>query len=362
MVSNPCAGQKEQAVEAPTLTIQLLPEFSLTNAAYSSKAGGDDPTRNINVPWIPQYISGLYKYGVAIAGVMAAVMMMIGGLRYLTAGGSSGRVSKAKEQIVDSLLGLLLVLGSYLVLNTVNPDLVTFRDLEMMKIEKTLYEVSPGIAEGAPDPIDKSQPEAPSNIPKPKPTSGPVGQDNVPFFMQYDPKWNPKDLSWMPAGTKGSRTDCTSIAQRGCGTTSLAMVLNYYGAGTDPMKTAAWGLGCTGGWQPFATVSKLGKEFSGFKGDYIGSRKTDITQRMDKLISLVNSGKPVIYNCAPCKGWDVNGKPRNYGGHYIVLTGYDKASQSFRVNDPGRPHSSNIKTITYEAVANNWVVAVYVHK
>lgn len=357
------SGTSVLALTATNATV-AIPELSIPipNIQFSEakvfKQGGE---ANLSLPWIAQYVTGLYRYLVAIGGVVAAVMMMIGGFLYLTAG-DSNRLARGKQFIVDALTGLVLILATYLLLNVINPDLVTYQNTEIAQIEKILFEVSPGIAPNAPDPVDPKAPPQPATIPKPQPSSGPTGSDGVPWFMQYDPKWNPKDLSWMPASIKAGRNDCTSIAQRGCGTTSLAMVLNFYGAGTDPMKTAAWGLGCKGGWQPYATLDAIGKQFSGFKGEYIGNRKSDINKRMDKLISLVNSGQPIIYNCAPCEGWDVSGKPRSYGGHYMVLTGYDQASRTFRVNDPGRGAGSRIRTMTYDFVANNWVVAVYIHR
>jgi hypothetical protein len=75
---------------------------------------------------LSEYIQTVYKYSVGIAAVMAAVVMMIGGLMYLTAG-SSERVARGKEFIVDSLTGLLVILCAYLILNTVNPDTLTLQ-------------------------------------------------------------------------------------------------------------------------------------------------------------------------------------------------------------------------------------------
>lgn len=76
---------------------------------------------------IGDYIAAAYKYGVAIASIIAAIMMMIGGFQYLTAGGDASRVSAAKGRIVDAIVGLCLTLGAYLILNTINPDLVSLR-------------------------------------------------------------------------------------------------------------------------------------------------------------------------------------------------------------------------------------------
>ena len=70
------------------------------------------------------YIIKVYKFAVGIAAILAAVMMMVGGFMYLTAA-DSGRVSRGKEYIVDSLTGLAVVFGAFLLLNTVNPDTVS---------------------------------------------------------------------------------------------------------------------------------------------------------------------------------------------------------------------------------------------
>lgn len=70
------------------------------------------------------YIELVYKYAVNVAAVLATVMFMIGGLLYLTSGGDSGRVGVAKKRMTDAVIGLVLTLGAYLLLNTVNPNLV----------------------------------------------------------------------------------------------------------------------------------------------------------------------------------------------------------------------------------------------
>ncbi|HTW96191.1 MAG TPA: hypothetical protein VMD74_00850, partial [Candidatus Methylomirabilis sp.] len=61
---------------------------------------------------------------VGAVGVLAAVVLMIGGLMWITAGGSSDRIGEAKAMITASLTGLVLALTSYLILSQVNPALV----------------------------------------------------------------------------------------------------------------------------------------------------------------------------------------------------------------------------------------------
>lgn len=76
---------------------------------------------------IAHYMDIVYSFLVSIVGAIAATMIMVGGFKYLTSGGDASRVSAAKKQILDALLGLILVLTSYVLLNTINPALLTFK-------------------------------------------------------------------------------------------------------------------------------------------------------------------------------------------------------------------------------------------
>ena len=76
---------------------------------------------------IAKYIRVIYKYAIGIVGILAAVVLMIGGVMWIVAGGSATRIGEAKAWIGASLTGLLLALMSYLILATVNPALVDFK-------------------------------------------------------------------------------------------------------------------------------------------------------------------------------------------------------------------------------------------
>jgi hypothetical protein len=54
-------------------------------------------------------------------------MMVIGGYSYMTASGNAEQSGKGVEMIWSSMIGLALLFGAYLLLNTINPDLVNFK-------------------------------------------------------------------------------------------------------------------------------------------------------------------------------------------------------------------------------------------
>lgn len=67
-------------------------------------------------------LNSWFRIGIALAGLLAVVMIVIGGIQYATTDAMTDK-SGGKEKIMNALWGLLLALTTYLILNTVNPAL-----------------------------------------------------------------------------------------------------------------------------------------------------------------------------------------------------------------------------------------------
>jgi hypothetical protein len=87
------------------------------------------------IPWLAKYIGNMYRYGVVIGAVLATMMIMIGGMMYLSAGLNPQLASRGKEFIIGAVTGLVLLLGSYVLLNTINPNLTSLKPI-MVEIAK----------------------------------------------------------------------------------------------------------------------------------------------------------------------------------------------------------------------------------
>jgi hypothetical protein len=88
------------------------------------------------------YLGVMYNFLISIVGVITAVMMMVGGFQYLTAGGDKSKVDAGKERIKNALVGMVLALSSFLILNTINPDLLVFKVPEIGGVRKVTLDVS----------------------------------------------------------------------------------------------------------------------------------------------------------------------------------------------------------------------------
>jgi hypothetical protein len=70
------------------------------------------------------YLEWLFTFAISIAGILAVLMIVIGGMQYITAYGNPSRIENAKNRITQALIGLLLAVSAWLILYTINPDLV----------------------------------------------------------------------------------------------------------------------------------------------------------------------------------------------------------------------------------------------
>ncbi len=82
-------------------------------------------------------IANLYDLALMFSGVLAFGAIVYGGILWTIAGGNSSKVGQARDIMTNALLGILLLLGSYLILHTINPALTTLSFPEIQKIPST---------------------------------------------------------------------------------------------------------------------------------------------------------------------------------------------------------------------------------
>jgi len=86
------------------------------------------------MPSIEQFFIDIYILIISIAGVIALMALIIGGIRYLTSAGEPEKLSKAKKQILAVFWGMVILLGSYIILYNINPDLVNIQIPELSDV------------------------------------------------------------------------------------------------------------------------------------------------------------------------------------------------------------------------------------
>ncbi len=112
-VSNNCGGGR---VSPATLGTEYAGQIGL---------GGKD---------IRSTIASIIRTAMGLLGIVAVVIILIGGFTWMTAGGNDDKVGEAKKWIFAGIIGLAIILSAYalssfvinnLISATVNPDVYT---------------------------------------------------------------------------------------------------------------------------------------------------------------------------------------------------------------------------------------------
>lgn len=89
--------------------------------------------------FVGNYLSIIFKLAIGIISALAVIMLIVAGIQYMGEDSIFGK-TKAKNQMANALLGLLIALGSFAILNTISPDLIGNKGLSIKKISIELDE------------------------------------------------------------------------------------------------------------------------------------------------------------------------------------------------------------------------------
>lgn len=73
-------------------------------------------------------VQQIYILALGLGALVALLMIVLAGYRYLTASGNAQQVEGAKEGFASAFIGLIVIFVAFILLYLVNPDLVRFRD------------------------------------------------------------------------------------------------------------------------------------------------------------------------------------------------------------------------------------------
>lgn len=122
----------------PELQISI-PGLKFTSSSSVKYVANRDGSYYVEIPWLSEYMAAVYNYGLAIAGILAAIVLMGGGVIWLVSGGDASKISQAKELIIGSITGLVILFSSYVILFQVNPDLLKFKPITIGMIKESEF-------------------------------------------------------------------------------------------------------------------------------------------------------------------------------------------------------------------------------
>ena len=124
-----CTGYAEDGSDFP-VGCTNTPTTTTTNSTYNLLAPLPD-TNNGTMDTFPTgdsgalsgYLNLMIKLFIGICAVLAVVMIVMGGIEYMTSELISSKQA-GKDRILHAIFGLILALGAWTILNTINPKLL----------------------------------------------------------------------------------------------------------------------------------------------------------------------------------------------------------------------------------------------
>ncbi len=80
------------------------------------------------------YVAYLFNFVLSLLGFLVLFSVVIGGIKYLTSAGNPENLKDARKQIFSALIGSFILLGSWLIISTINPYFLELEELELEKI------------------------------------------------------------------------------------------------------------------------------------------------------------------------------------------------------------------------------------
>lgn len=110
-------------------TLYTVLGTALTMAPMSVFAAGISPTtKPENLPTEISFgalLIAVINWFLGLVGLLAVLMLIYGGFRYLTSGGNEESTTKAKNTIIYAIIGIVIVILSYAIVFTITDALGT---------------------------------------------------------------------------------------------------------------------------------------------------------------------------------------------------------------------------------------------
>lgn len=123
--------------------VLIAPFFLFTLKGFAVSAGCSSGGPCLSPPGISEgktsdfteLLRWLLRFMFYASGILAVLMLVIGGVQYVLAGstGNPEKIGDAQSRLLAALGGLVLALGAWIILNTINPNLLKI-DLDLRPV------------------------------------------------------------------------------------------------------------------------------------------------------------------------------------------------------------------------------------
>lgn len=140
----PDVAKQTYEMYAPKLQVDVP---GLTFDGNITAEDGDNGIKSYSVPYLATYINAVYKYSLGLGVLIAIIIIMYSGMRWMTAFGNAKAVSEARSMIGNAVSGLALLFGVYSILYVLNPNLSNLNSIQILAPKQEVFETSSLVGE-----------------------------------------------------------------------------------------------------------------------------------------------------------------------------------------------------------------------
>jgi hypothetical protein len=119
--------------------IDLLVRFITVGHAHAASFNLAIPG-NIDTSATPSpagFIANFYQFGMVLAGILAFVVIVYAGVKYAISRGNPTQQGDATDRLTQAFLGILLLVGAYIILFVLNPGLTKLELPRLVQIDRS---------------------------------------------------------------------------------------------------------------------------------------------------------------------------------------------------------------------------------
>lgn len=184
-------------------------------------------------------INRLYRFGIAAGALVLVFFVVLAGYFYIT-GGEQAK-AKGKTILQNSMVGVALLLGSYILLRFLNPNITMYKSIQPPIFSATIPSCEEVFGTDCTkfvsgEDSDGNAPVTPGNE-KDGVVYGGSTFNNFPRWYQGAQPWGSQRY--------GNASNCSVYKDGGCGPSAFAAIVKYYvdhnGASISPVIRATYG-------------------------------------------------------------------------------------------------------------------------
>jgi hypothetical protein len=102
---------KKVAASVATTAAMVLPAVALAQVDIGLNEAG--ASIGLSSTDVRTTIGGVIRGFMGLLGIVAVVIILLGGFKWMTAGGSEEKVAEAKKLIYSGIIGLIIIMSAY---------------------------------------------------------------------------------------------------------------------------------------------------------------------------------------------------------------------------------------------------------